>query len=52
MPQALLGLVLVEQRVPLVLPVLGLQVQRAPLGLVLMGQQVPQVLALRVPQAL
>jgi hypothetical protein len=40
----LLGLVLVEQRVPLVLPVLGLQVPQVPLGLVLMEQLVPQVL--------
>jgi hypothetical protein len=42
--RVLLGLVLVEQRVPLVLPVLGLQVPQVPLGLVLMEQLVPQVL--------
>ena len=44
MPQALLGLVLVEQRVPLVLQELVLRQQQVPLGLVLMEQLVPQVL--------
>jgi len=43
-PRELLGLVLVEQRVPLVLQELVLREQQVPLGLVLMEQLVLQVL--------